>query len=62
MPVGWFHKTGELELASILMLKNVNKLQNVDACLHFYSPLTHVGVHYKSNQLAFIIKMTIASQ
>ena len=30
MPVGSSHKAGELELASIWMLKNVNKLQNVD--------------------------------
>ena len=30
-------KAGELELADILMLKNGNKLQNVDACSHFLS-------------------------
>ena len=29
------HKAGELELASVLMPKNVNKRQNVDACLLF---------------------------
>ena len=52
-------------LASILMLKNVNKLQNVDACLHFLAskcPLTKDGMRYKSNEVAYIIKMTIASQ
>ena len=35
MPVGSIRKVGTPELASILMLKNVNKLQNVEACLHF---------------------------
>ena len=52
MPVGYIHKAGELELANIFMLKNVNKLQNVEACLHFLASkysLTEVGMHYKSN-------------
>ena len=37
IPVGYMHKAGELELASILMLKYVNKFQkmNIYACLHF---------------------------
>ena len=51
MPDGWIRKAGELELASILMLKNVNKLQNVDACLHLLASncqLTEVSMHYKS--------------
>ena len=60
MPVGSIHKAGELELASILMLRNVS---NVDASLHFLAskcPLTQVGMHYKSNQVAYIIRMAIA--
>ena len=35
------------------MLTNVNKPQNVDACLHFLPSkglLTQVGMHCKSNQ------------
>ena len=38
-------QAGELELASIFMLKNENKLQNAEACLHFLvskCPLTRV--------------------
>ena len=35
MPVGEIHKAGELESGSILVLKNENKLQNVDAWLYF---------------------------
>ena len=58
------YKAGELELESILMLKNVNKFHNLEACLHFLaskcSP-THVGMDYKSNQVARIIRMTVAS-
>ena len=53
------------ELANILMLRNASKLQNVDACLHFVAakfPLTQVGMHYKSNRAAYIIRMTIAFQ
>ena len=37
MPVGEIHKAGELESGSILVLKNENKLQNVDAWLLFSS-------------------------
>ena len=36
------------------MLKNVNKLQIVDACLYFLAskcPLTHVVMYYKANQV-----------
>ena len=47
------------------MLKKVNKLQNCEACLHLLAskcPLTRVGMHYKSNQVAHIIMMTVASQ
>ena len=64
MPVGSIHKAGQLELASILMLANVNKLQSVDACLHLLAsecPLTQVGMRYKTNQVAYIIRMRIAS-
>ena len=32
---GLIYNACQLELASILMLENVNKLQNVEACLHF---------------------------
>ena len=35
LPVGWIHEAGELELAGILMLRIVNKLQNVEGCLQF---------------------------
>ena len=65
MPVGQGREADELELASILMLKNVNKLHNSEACLHFLAskcPLTQVGMDYKSNQLAHIIRMRVASQ
>ena len=54
MPVGLIHEAGELELASILMLKNGNKLHNFEACLHFLAskcPLTTVGMDYKSNKV-----------
>ena len=47
------------------MLKNVNKLQNVEVCAHFISSkysLTEVGMHYESIQLAQIVRMTIASE
>ena len=47
------------------MLKNVNKLHNFEACLHFIAskyPLTQVGIDYKSNQVSDIIRMTVASQ
>ena len=37
--------------------KNVNDLKNVDAC-----PLVPVGMHFKSNQAAYIIRTTVASQ
>ena len=47
------------------MLKNVNRLQNCEACLHLLAskyPLTQVGMHYKSNQVAHILfRMTVAS-
>ena len=62
MPVGLIHNAGELDLVSILMLENVNKLKNVDACVHFLAPkfpLTQAGKHYKSNQVAYIIRMAI---
>ena len=65
MPVDYIHNASELELAGILMLKNINNLQNVDAGLHFSAskfPLTQVGLHYKSNQVAYIIWTTVASQ
>ena len=47
------------------MLTNVNKLQNREACLHLLAskcPLTQDGMHYKSNQVAHIIRMKVASQ
>ena len=47
------------------MLKNVNKLHNFEACLHslaYKCLLTQVGVDYKSNQVAQIIRMAVASQ
>ena len=46
MPVGSIHKAGELELANILILKNINKLQNANA--------NCVGMHYKPNQVAYV--------
>ena len=49
----------------IKMLNNINKLQNVEACLHFLvlkCPLTQVGMHYKSTQVAHINRVTLASQ
>ena len=33
-PVDWIQKVGELEFGA----QNVNKLQNVDACLYFLLP------------------------
>ena len=64
--IGLIHKASELALASVLMLRNVKKVQNVDARLHFTlasnCPLTQVGTHYKSNQAAYVIRPTIASQ
>ena len=45
------------------MLKNENKLKNVDVCLHLLASkrsLNQVVTRYKSNQVAYIIKMTIA--
>ena len=65
MPVGQIHEVGELELASIFMLKNVNQLQNVDACLHFLAskcPLTQVAMHCKPNQATYTIGMAMASR
>ena len=51
---------------SLFLLQNVNKLQDIEACLHIdsvsKSPLIQVGAHYKSNQVAYIIRMTVASQ
>ena len=47
------------------MLKSVNKLQNVEACLHFPAskrPLTEVGMHLRSNQVAYIIRITIGAK
>ena len=47
------------------MLDNANKLQNCEACLYLLAskcPLTQVGMHHKSNQVAHIIRMTVASQ
>ena len=44
------------------MLKNVNKLQNVEACLHFLAskwPLTQVDINYESNRAAYILRITI---
>ena len=63
--VGSIHNAGELELASISMLKNVNKLQNVDASLHFIAykyPLTQVGMHYKSKHAAHLTMKKISVQ
>ena len=65
MPAGQIREAGELELAGILMLKNVNKLHNFEACLHFIAskcPLNKVGMDYKSKQVAHIIRMRVASQ
>ena len=47
------------------MLKNVNKLHNLEACLHVLASecsRTQVGMDYKSNQVAHIIRMTVESQ
>ena len=58
------HNADEFEVESILMLKNINKLQNVDACLHILASnclLNHVCMHYESNRIACIIRMAIAS-
>ena len=63
--VGEIRKRSEFELVSVSMLKTVNKLQHVEARLHFIAskfPLTPVGMHYKSNQLTYIIRMAIAFQ
>ena len=65
MSVGSIREAGELELAGFLMFKNVNKLQNCEACLRLLTSkylLTQVGMHYKSIQVAHIFKMTVASQ
>ena len=65
MPVGWIREAGELELASVLMLKNVNKLHNFEACLHFLAskcPLAHVDMDYKSDQVVRMVRMTVASR
>ena len=59
------HKAGEVEIAGNFMLKNVNTFQNVDACLHFLASncaLSHVGMHCKSNQVAYIMETTIKFQ
>ena len=51
------HKSDEHELTSILMYNNVNKLQNVDACLLILASkclLIQVGMQYKSNQVAYM--------
>ena len=50
--VGWLniHKAGELELAAILMLTNINNPQNVEAYLRFLAskcPLTLDDMRYK---------------
>ena len=50
---------------SILMLRNINKPQDVDACLDFLAlkrPLAQFGTCYKPNQVAYLIRLTIASQ
>ena len=53
MSVGLIRKVGERDLA-----RNVNKLQNVEACFHFLAskcPLTGGGMHYRSNRVTQII-------
>ena len=48
---GDIRAAGELQSARILMLKNVNRLRNVDACLHFIAAkctITLVGACYKT--------------
>ena len=43
-----------VELADILIIKNVNKHQHFEACLHFLASkcfLTEVRLSYESNQL-----------
>ena len=52
---GLIYKACFLVLLGTLMLENVNKLQNVEACLHFSASrcsLTQVSLHHESNQLA----------
>ena len=52
MPSGLIYNACQLESMDVLMLENVNKLQNVEACLHFLASkysLTQVGIHYKTN-------------
>ena len=42
------------------MLKNVNEFQNVDSCfLPSRFPLTQVGMHYKANSVAYIIRIGV---
>ena len=56
---------GKLELAIILMLEYVNRLQNAESCLHFLAskrPLNQVGAPYISNEAAYVIRMAIASR
>ena len=65
MPSDLIYNACQLESTDVSMLENVNKLQNVEACLHFLASkysLTQVGMHYKSNQVAYLFRMTIASQ
>ena len=57
MSFGQIRNVGELELANILMRENVNKLKNVDACLHFSASkcsLAQAGTHYKSNRAEYL--------
>ena len=64
-PIGSIHDAGRLALASILMIKNIDKIQIVDAYLHFLASkysITHVDMPYKSTQVACIIGLTIVSQ
>ena len=45
--------------------KKCKQTLNGEASLHFLAskcPLTQVGVHYESTRVAYIIRMTIASQ
>ena len=44
---------------------NLSKHSDAEKCKHFLTSkhsLTQVGMHYKSNQVAYVCKMTIASQ
>ena len=66
MYASWFNFDAcQFELAGILVLENVNKLQHFEVRLHFLAlkcSLTQVRLPCESNQLAKIVRMTTAFQ